>query len=90
MFIPALANCYSNYSLLCEETATGGSCAAMEGMADQLQRELGCPVVDPVAAGFKIVETLADLRVRLNLSISKVYDYEARREGTALWPRHGY
>jgi len=56
-------------------------CAAMEDTAGQLQQELGCPVVDPVAAGFKVIETLADLRVRLNLSTSKLYDYESRGEG---------
>lgn len=51
-------------------------CAAMEDTAARLQRELGVPVVDPVVAGFKLAEMLGDLRCKLGLSTSKVYDYE--------------
>ena len=51
-------------------------CAAMEDTAERLQQELGVPVVDPVVAGFKLAEMLADLRYKVGLSTSKVYDYE--------------
>ncbi|MBO8140646.1 MAG: hydantoin racemase [Firmicutes bacterium] len=51
-------------------------CAAMEDTAPRLARDLGVPVVDPVVAGFKLAEMLADLRCKTGLSISKRYDYE--------------
>ncbi len=53
-------------------------CGSMEDAASRLQEDLSCPVVDPTAAGFKMVETLADLRVRLGLSTSKVCDYRPK------------
>jgi len=53
-------------------------CAALEDTAGRLQRELGCPVVDPVAAGFKVVEMLADLYLRSGLTTSKLYDYQPK------------
>lgn len=57
-------------------------CAAMENAARRLSERIGVPVIDPVAAGFKVAEMLGDLRARTGLTISKVYDYEplARRE----------
>lgn len=53
-------------------------CASLENSAERLQRELGCPVVDPVVAGFKVIEMLASLRERVGLTLSKLGDYESR------------
>lgn len=56
-------------------------CAAIENAAQRLSERIGVPVVDPVAAGFKMAEMLGNLRARTGLTISKIYDYEplARR-----------
>jgi len=56
-------------------------CAALEDTARRLQRDLGCPVVDPVIAGFKVVEMLADLHLRCGLTTSKLYDYRPKGAG---------
>ncbi len=53
-------------------------CAAMENAAQLLSERMHVPVVDPVVAGFKVAEMLGDLRARIGLSISKVYDYQPR------------
>ena len=45
----------------------------MAPFAEPLQKELGVPVIDPVAAGVKMVETL----VSMNLNNSKAYSYKA-------------
>ena len=50
-------------------------CAAMEGLAEKVQRALGVPVVDPVAAGFKVAEMLGHLYEKVGLKTSKVGDY---------------
>lgn len=52
-------------------------CAALEGMAVRLQKELGAPVIDPVVAGVKLAELLAVLHERTGLSTSRLGDYEA-------------
>ena len=54
-------------------------CAAMEGMAPQLQQKLNVPVIDPVIAGFKMAEMLADCWIRCKWTTSKLGDYAARR-----------
>jgi len=56
-------------------------CTALEGIAPKLQDDLGCPVIDPVAAGFKLVELLVDLRERVGISTSKVRDYSRKFAG---------
>lgn len=48
-------------------------CGVMAPFAEPLQKELGIPVIDPVAAGVKMVETL----VSMNLNNSKAYSYKA-------------
>lgn len=51
-------------------------CAAIEGVTDVLQERLGIPVIDPVAVTFKVAESIADLKKKMGLGISKIYDYE--------------
>jgi len=51
-------------------------CTAIEGISGQVQEELGVPVLDPVVAGFKYGEMLADVSAKLGWSTSKIYDYE--------------
>lgn len=48
-------------------------CGVMAPFAEPLQKELGIPVIDPVAAGVKMAETL----VYMNLKNSKAYSYQA-------------
>lgn len=52
-------------------------CAAIEGVTDVLQERLGIPVIDPVAVTFKITESIVDLKQKMSLGISKIYDYES-------------
>jgi len=65
------------------EAITGGAevvilgCAAMAGLAEQLQSEICIPVVDPVVVGFKLAETLAGIgltqyKSRTRLPVSSV------------------
>lgn len=51
-------------------------CAAIEGITDVLNERLKVPIIDPVAVTFKVAETIADLKKKMGLSISKIYDYE--------------
>lgn len=53
-------------------------CAALDVYAERLQEELQVPVVNPIIAGIKLAETLADLSIKMNLTISKKYDYEPK------------
>jgi len=39
-------------------------CASMAGYSEDLERELGVPVLDPVAVTFKVVEALSDIGIR--------------------------
>jgi allantoin racemase len=39
-------------------------CAAMTGYSEELERELGVPILDPVAITFKVVEALTEIGVR--------------------------
>ncbi len=39
-------------------------CASMAGYAEDLERELGVPIIDPVAVTFKMVEGLTELGLR--------------------------
>ena len=41
-------------------------CASMAGYSDDLEKELGIPVIDPIAATYKVVEGLTDIRVSLS------------------------
>jgi len=52
-------------------------CAAIEGVVDTLQNILKIPVIDPVAVTFKTAESIADLKKKMSLGISKIYDYES-------------
>lgn len=52
------------------------SCAAIEGIIDVLNERLKIPIIDPVAVTFKAVETIADLKKKMSLSISKICDYK--------------
>lgn len=52
-------------------------CAAIEGVTDTLQKILKIPVIDPVAVTFKVAESIADLKKKMSLGTSKIYDYES-------------
>lgn len=54
-------------------------CAALDQLEEKLQQELQVPVINPIFAGIKVAEMLAHLKNKLNLSISKIYDYEISR-----------
>ena len=51
-------------------------CTGLSGIAKELQESLGIPVIDPVVAGLKFAELLADLREKTGISHSKIYAYE--------------
>lgn len=51
-------------------------CTGLCGIAKELQESLGIPVIDPVVAGLKFAELLADLREKTGISHSKIYAYE--------------
>jgi allantoin racemase len=51
-------------------------CAVIGGVTDVLQERLGIPVIDPLAVTFKITESIVDLKQKMSLGISKIYDYE--------------
>lgn len=53
-------------------------CSALDVYAQRLQEELKVPVVNPIIAGIKLCETLADLKNKVNLNLSKIYDYEGK------------
>jgi allantoin racemase len=53
-------------------------CSALDIYAKRLHKELKVPVINPIIAGIKLCETLADLKNKTNLNVSKVYDYEAK------------
>lgn len=52
-------------------------CAAIEGITDVLREKLEIPIIDPVAVTFKVAESIADLKKKMGLNISKIYDYES-------------
>lgn len=39
-------------------------CASMAGYADEMESELGVPVIDPVSVSYKMVEGLTDLKLK--------------------------
>ncbi|MDR5694152.1 MAG: aspartate/glutamate racemase family protein [Armatimonadota bacterium] len=49
-------------------------CGALGGMAERLQRDIGMPVIDPVASGFMVACTLACMGLRT----SKVWGYRPK------------
>jgi len=51
-------------------------CAGMIGLAEQIQCQLGVPVIEPLVAALKTAEILADLKIKLGISHSKKYSYE--------------
>lgn len=54
-------------------------CAALgENQDQELARQLGVPVINPVKAGFKLAEVLADLNQRWGFATSRVGDYEPK------------
>ncbi|QGK68774.1 Asp/Glu/hydantoin racemase [Allosaccharopolyspora coralli] len=58
-------------------------CAGLVGLAEQVQDEVGVPVVEPVAAGVGLTETLVDLRLRP----STIGSYSTpQRKDIAGWP----
>lgn len=58
-------------------------CAGLVGLAERVQDEVGVPVVDPVAAGVGLAETLVDLRLRP----STIGSYSTpQRKDIAGWP----
>ncbi len=54
-------------------------CAALEDVDVILQEKLGIPVIDPVAAAFKVAESLSDLKNKRGISTSKIFDFEQRK-----------
>jgi len=48
-------------------------CTAFERICQDLQKELGIPVVDPVVVTFKVAELLATLKIKLGLAHSRTY-----------------
>ena len=48
-------------------------CTSIEGISQDLQEQLGIPVIDPVLVTFKVAELFAALKVKLGLSHSKEY-----------------
>lgn len=56
-------------------------CAGLSGRADDIARQIGAPVIDPVQAGVGIAETLA----RLGLSTSKALTYAPLPKNRPVW-----
>jgi len=52
-------------------------CAAIEGVSDTLQKILKIPVINPVVVTFKTAEIISDLKKKMGLNTSKMYDYES-------------
>jgi allantoin racemase len=50
-------------------------CGFMTGAVTKLQKKLGVPIVDPVIAGIKVAEMLAELHRKIGLTHSKVCAY---------------
>jgi allantoin racemase len=64
-------------------------CTATYGFYDQLQRELGVPVIDSMIASLKTAEFAAELASRLGWSHSKIAAYESPPlEEFAPWRLH--
>lgn len=61
-------------------------CAGMTGTAAALERSLGVPVVDPVAAGVALVESLITLGLRTSKHLTYAAPRTKRRRG---WPVAG-
>lgn len=55
-------------------------CTIQFGFYQELQEELGVPVLDAVLAAFKYAEFLIELKKRFNWGHSKVYGYESPPE----------
>ncbi|MEI3613580.1 aspartate/glutamate racemase family protein [Pseudogracilibacillus sp. SO30301A] len=53
-------------------------CAAIDNIEQEIEEKFGVPAVNPIIAGITITETLAQLRLKNNLSHSKKYDYAMR------------
>ncbi len=53
-------------------------CGALSGLEDDLQKKYNVPVINPVIAGITCAELLASLKVKANLTTSKLYDFECK------------
>jgi len=69
-------------------------CTGAHGFHEQLQRDLGVPVIDPGVAAVKFAESMVELKNRFGWTHSKIGAYEAppkeeiltwRLEGATLW-----
>jgi allantoin racemase len=55
-------------------------CAALDNIETRLEKELNVPVINPILAGIKLTELMGDMYKNMNLSHSKIYDYENKIE----------
>lgn len=65
-------------------------CTIEFGFFEQVQREVGVPVIDPVVAAFKMAEAMAGMKQRFGWSPSRVGSCEPTgSRNQSLWPVSG-
>lgn len=53
-------------------------CAAIDNIEQEIEDKFGVPAINPIIAGITLTETLAQLKLKNNLSHSKKYDYQMK------------